>query len=88
MRVLGNSSKLGVQRWGGVLSQGVLQRVNEVRECLFPYPEPLLNGAVIDLVRSGDNLYFALKITVNHNLSSNFKVITADLGGEHFQGQT
>lgn len=88
MRVLGNSSKLGVQRWGGVLSQGVLQWVNEVRECLFPYPEPLLNGAVIDLVHSGDNLHCALKITVNHNLNSNFKVITADLGGEHFRGQT
>ena len=83
MRVLGNSSKLGVQRWGGVLTQGVLQWVNEVRECLFPYYEPLFNGAVIDLVHSGDNLYFALKITVNHNLNS-----TADLGGEHFQGQT
>ena len=88
MRVLGNSSKLGVQRWGGVLSQAVLQRVNEVRNCLFPYPKSLLSRSAVDVVCSGDSLYFALKIRVDHILSSNSKVITADLGGEHFQGQT
>lgn len=88
MRVLGNSSKLGVQRWGGVLSQPVLQQVNDVRNCLFPYPKSLLSGSAVDVVCGGDTLFFGLKIRAGHILRSNSKVITADLGGEHFQGQT
>lgn len=70
MLVLGNNSKPGVQRWEA-LSALV---VREVRDCLFPSAMPRLLAPWWSLMCSGDNLYFALRITVDHILTSHSKL--------------
>lgn len=67
--------------------------VEMVTDCLFPptldphHTKPCLMGPWQSFRCSGDNLYFALKVSVDYILTSNSKVIIADLGGEYFQGQ-